>query len=512
MHIRREWIWNLSRLAAVLGLLAVLAGFHSNAHAQYRAGSFENGRPVFASDRKGRTQRRTRRTKRGARRATRRRASRPSRRRVTRRTARRQQRPAPIKRARVEPAPAVKRQPARKGTSVLQAVVSLKDQRMVIYKNNNIIARTRVSTGKSGHATPTGIFSIFQKRRHHRSNIYSGAPMPFMQRITWSGIALHQGRVPGYPASHGCVRLPPGFAQKFFRMSPMRMHVVVARNKLRPTLLSSPNLPLLQPEQKPDTQEKTPALSRRSPMAPHGGLFVRASYQPGAARPDLSGLAEAWAREGVGNARARASGAPLRILVTRRSSRDIVVGVQRRLLLLGYEAGKVDGQIGPMTVAALKAFQNNEKLKVTGYQNETTLQRLAELTGLPWPAPVKVYVRQDGEQIFAGPVKLGQPERPIGTHLYTLVGAYNGEKLPLWSAMTLQEKGRLPGWTQRKWRSNLSKIQPVSAQEALSRLHFPQRVRAILEAQLTVGSSLVIADRGSTRETGTGTDFIVLTD
>lgn len=512
MGFQCAWARKLCRVTAVLGFLAVLTGFHSNAHAQYRAGSFVDGEPVFASDRKPRSQRRAQRPKRAGRQAVQRRVKRRPRQRVTRSPALRQQRPAPIKKAHSEALPAETRQPARKGTSVLQAVVSLKDQRMVIYKNNNIIARTTVSTGKSGHETPTGVFSIFQKRRYHRSNIYSGAPMPFMQRITWSGIALHQGRVPGYPASHGCVRLPAGFAQKFYKMSPMRMHIVVAQNNLRPTLLSSPNLPLLQPERKPHPKKEMPPLSRRSPSAPQGDLLVRASYEPSTTKPRSNGPAEVSARHGRGKAEPKSNGAPLRILVTRRSLRDIIVGVQRRLLLLDYEAGDVDGQIGPMTVAALKSFQSNENLKVTGYYNEATLQRLAELTGLPWPAPVKVYVRQDGEQIFAGPVRLDQPERPIGTHFYTLLGAYDGEKLPLWSAMTLQEKGRLPDWTRRQWRSNLDKIQPVSAQEALSRLRFPRHVRTILEAQLTVGSSLVIADRGSTRETGTGTDFIVLTD
>src|SRR5262249_57571081 len=75
-----------------------------------------------------------------------------------------------------------------------------------------LIAQSAVSTGMPGYRTPTGVFSVLQKRRYHESNIYSGAPMPFMQRLTWSGIALHAGVLPGFPASHGCIRLPHHFA------------------------------------------------------------------------------------------------------------------------------------------------------------------------------------------------------------------------------------------------------------------------------------------------------------
>ena len=109
-----------------------------------------------------------------------------------------------------------------------QVVISLRRQSLSVYKDGVRIRRTRVSTGKNGHRTPTGIFSTIQKRRRHYSNIYNGAPMPYMQRLTWSGIALHQGPVPRYRASHGCVRLPGSFARYLFRALPRRSHVVIA--------------------------------------------------------------------------------------------------------------------------------------------------------------------------------------------------------------------------------------------------------------------------------------------
>ena len=111
----------------------------------------------------------------------------------------------------------------------IYAIVSLADQHVTVYDSTGRIAQSRISTGMPGHPTPIGLFSIIGKERWHRSNIYSGAPMPFMQRITWSGVAMHLGVVPGYPASHGCIRLPDGFARKFWGMTQIGSRVVVAR-------------------------------------------------------------------------------------------------------------------------------------------------------------------------------------------------------------------------------------------------------------------------------------------
>ena len=91
---------------------------------------------------------------------------------------------------------------------------------------------------RPGHRTPTGVFSVIGKERWHRSNIYSGAPMPFMQRITWSGVAMHAGVVPGYPASHGCIRLPAGFAPQLFGMTKMGARVVVTPRDVEPVEFS----------------------------------------------------------------------------------------------------------------------------------------------------------------------------------------------------------------------------------------------------------------------------------
>ncbi|PZN92588.1 MAG: L,D-transpeptidase [Alphaproteobacteria bacterium] len=106
-------------------------------------------------------------------------------------------------------------------------VVNLSTQRAYAYRNGIRIGATTISSGKSGKATPTGVFTILQKNKDHKSNLYNSAPMPYMQRLTWDGIAMHAGNLPGYPASHGCIRLPLEFSKKLFETSSMGMTVVV---------------------------------------------------------------------------------------------------------------------------------------------------------------------------------------------------------------------------------------------------------------------------------------------
>ncbi|HKY82041.1 MAG TPA: L,D-transpeptidase family protein [Sphingobium sp.] len=119
----------------------------------------------------------------------------------------------------------------------LYLIISIERQRMHVYSGDRLIGSASVSTGTKGHRTPTGEFPILQKREWHRSNIYSNAPMPFMQRLTWDGIALHAGHNPGYPASHGCIRLPTAFAKKLFALTQIGTLVRVNSDDLRPALM-----------------------------------------------------------------------------------------------------------------------------------------------------------------------------------------------------------------------------------------------------------------------------------
>lgn len=121
-------------------------------------------------------------------------------------------------------------------------IISLKTQRAYAYRNGIPIGVSTVSTGKPGKETPIGVFTILQKAVKHRSNIYSNAPMPFMQRLTSDGIAMHAGYLPGYPASHGCVRLPVGFAKLLFGITSLGLTVVITDDPLAPEIAPSPTL------------------------------------------------------------------------------------------------------------------------------------------------------------------------------------------------------------------------------------------------------------------------------
>jgi lipoprotein-anchoring transpeptidase ErfK/SrfK len=120
--------------------------------------------------------------------------------------------------------------------------ISIAQQKLRVYDANGLFAESPVSTGMPGHPTPMGVFSVIQKQKFHRSNIYSGAPMPFMQRITWSGVAMHAGVLPGYPASHGCIRMPAAFAVKMYNWTRMSARVIVTPGDVIPANFSHPLL------------------------------------------------------------------------------------------------------------------------------------------------------------------------------------------------------------------------------------------------------------------------------
>jgi hypothetical protein len=132
--------------------------------------------------------------------------------------------------------------PAIAPTGPVLLIVNLKVQRANVYRNGVLIGVSTISSGKKGHETPTGIFTVLQKHIDHKSNIYDSAPMPYMQRLTWTGIALHAGHLPGYPASHGCVRMPLAFAKLLYSATKLGMTVVVTDTDSIPRLAPTPDL------------------------------------------------------------------------------------------------------------------------------------------------------------------------------------------------------------------------------------------------------------------------------
>ena len=134
--------------------------------------------------------------------------------------------------------------PERPPQGAVAIIVSIPDQRVHVYRNGVRIAVSTCSTGKTGHATPTGVFTILEKDRHHHSSTYNNAPMPNMNRLTWQGVALHAGNLPGYPASHGCVRLPLEFSRRLFELTHVGTPVIIAGKHLDPAVIAHPGLVL----------------------------------------------------------------------------------------------------------------------------------------------------------------------------------------------------------------------------------------------------------------------------
>ena len=152
-------------------------------------------------------------------------------------------------------------------------IVNVETQRAVLFRNGIPIAATTVSTGRPGHATPTGVFTILQKQVEHHSSIYDNAPMPYMQRLTWQGVALHAGNLPGYPASHGCIRLPAGFAKLLYQETNVGMTVVITRQQTLPRIAPSPTIIA---ERQP-AGEMAGGIIWNPAKAPHGPVSILVS-------------------------------------------------------------------------------------------------------------------------------------------------------------------------------------------------------------------------------------------
>ncbi len=162
----------------------------------------------------------------------------------------------------------------------ITVAISIENQTLKLYDQNGLFAESPVSTGMRGHSTPMGVFSIIQKNKYHRSNIYSGAPMPYMQRITWSGIALHAGALPGYPASHGCIRMPMNFAMRMWGWTRMGARVVITPGEISPADISHPLLVARKPEVKPVAAATAPEKHAEStPRSDRASIVDAAAHE-----------------------------------------------------------------------------------------------------------------------------------------------------------------------------------------------------------------------------------------
>jgi hypothetical protein len=370
--------------------------------------------------------------------------------------------------------------PAPPGPHLL--VVSLKGQHATLYANGAPVARAPISSGTASHPTPTGVFSVIQKNRHHRSNIYSGAPMPFMQRLTWSGIALHQGQLPGYPASHGCIRLPGDFAHFLWRTTKLGARVIVTHGDTTPVDIAHPKL--FQPRSPVVVADAAPKLRRGIET----GIVSDAAA--GDAASDKSPAAEPATA------------------VSELSA-----------------AGHARGDIPPSILASFfDTLEAKEKKPAPAGPVSVFISRKDR----------QVYVRQGFQPLFNVPAGFRDEGASIGTHVFTALDKPDGAGLR-WVAASVPEYAKAdkpapeskPHYVYRydeygrRWRVRRKAAEPArpiaatlpmpSAADALDRIELPQDVRERVSEYVTAGATLIVSDHGLGHETGAYTDFIVLT-
>src|SRR6266516_966547 len=217
-----------------------------------------------------------------------------------------------------EPKSAKKDQSQDTPNGPVQIIISIADQRISVYDNGALIASSAVSTGIPGHPTPLGVFSVISKQRWHRSNIYSAAPMPYMQRITWSGIALHAGVLPGHPASHGCIRLRNAFAIRLWHLTKRGTRVIITPDDIRPVEIAHPHLFVSKPKAASGMPES------RAAIADNAAMTAAAVHPPSTPNADTQQVTDLQAPGSMRAAVAPRKVAPVSVFVSRKSSKLFV--------------------------------------------------------------------------------------------------------------------------------------------------------------------------------------------
>ena len=383
----------------------------------------------------------------------------------------------------------------------LQIIVSKDKQSLAVYDGTEVVATSKVSTGKPGHTTPSGIFSVLEKKKYHESNLYSAAPMPWMQRLTWSGIALHESNsVPRYPASHGCVRMPAAFAKELYKMTDLSVPVIISNAAVVPEPIDHPAL------FRPNAPEPALLLSDvqlRPAIGSSDGEPVQLAMNTVSASliPPVTAAPE--------------NVEPIRILITRRAQREAIIDIQTYLNQLGFNAGNPDGLLGPSTVQAINAFKALRPAQFKGDRtltSDTLLREVYAAVGKGEPPNGVLMIRQDFKPLFEAPVIIDNPQLALGTHFFTLHKVDQENGTADWLGLTLDNN--LPSQTMKRLgiktqEGSIIMGSPIS--NALSRIQIPDETRKRVDALLAAGSTMTISDTGIGPETGAGTDFITVT-
>jgi lipoprotein-anchoring transpeptidase ErfK/SrfK len=480
--------------------------------------------------------------------------------------------PAPVRKARrrAKPAAQQKRVEAPNPDRPLFAVISIGNQSISVYNHNGLVERSMVSTGMPGHPTPEGVFTIIGRERMHHSNLYSGAPMPFMQRITWSGVAMHLGVVPGHPASHGCIRLPGGFASKLWGLTRIGERVVISPHEVTPTEIAHPALP--SPKMQIEAAAEKPASDGATvtdatepklldPRKYADRLIARAAADTAAAAQAAkdADAAIASARQGVARAAAelRAAETAHATATTKaetaaKSFETARIAAERPAVASAtpetapVSDGKAEAAKEAAAVAkasaeaalaeattqldaakAASAARAAEFAEAVRRSREATLAvaaaskaekdarlRVSPISVLVSKKDRKVYVRQGLTPLFEAPATIRDPEMALGSHLFIATATENGGKELKWSVVSLparyaeaRSERRRKGLVEER---SISRGPASSPAEALDRIELSQDVRDRIAERLWLGGSLIVSDQPPSVETGAvGTDLTV---
>jgi lipoprotein-anchoring transpeptidase ErfK/SrfK len=437
--------------------------------------------------------------------------------------------------------------------------VSINKQQVKIYDDNGFFAEAPVSTGMRGHPTPMGVFSVIQKQKWHRSNIYSGAPMPYMQRITWSGVAMHAGVLPGYPASHGCIRMPEAFAIKMYNWTRMGARVLVTPGEISPAGFSHPLLPGMKVQ--PQPQVSTGAASDppfgakadkgaadKAPEIVDTKLELRPSVgHRDAASPEDASEGEKTRTANAGRDQA-ADKAPATMSDATPPKEDITVDLATTKPVPDRHAPKAQGvaaapeksaeakpdqaKAAPIPKAAVSADAAPDAGKDETRPPDAAKAAAAKAEAAKRAGPIavfisrkdsKLYARQNFAPLFDSPATIAPSDRPLGTHVFTAEIDKNDLNVVHWTVVSLPAsvRGQVHENEQRSaMRRKGAKAESAlearpapaidSPAEALDRITIPADVMARITDALTTGSSIIVSDQGINQgETGEDTDFIV---
>jgi len=394
------------------------------------------------------------------------------------------------------------------------AIVSIKSQQVTLYDADGWILRAPVSTGVKERETPAGVFAIVQKNKDHRSNMYDDASMPNMQRITWNGLALHGGPLPGYAASHGCVRMPFGFAEKLFDKTRLGMRVIISPDDAAPIDFSHPALSLFKPDAEINAAApaKAETLSREAADAITAAdetkkAAARAARESAPLAASLRKLERAKARADAELASADKAVANAKTDQTRTKAQDRQQKAAARAAELGtrFDAAKADASSKLDATSTAK-----EAAKAAQTRKADTAKAALDAKLALEPVSIyisratrRLYVRRNthkpapdgGGVVFDAtievPITIRDPGRPIGTHVFTAM-ASNDAGLR-WSAVTIENRD--------------------DAKNALDRITIPKDIIDRLAPTTLPRSSIVVSDEPLSEETNYRTEFVaVLSD